>query len=184
MSWLYASLSEDIMAQIVGYSTAMEIWNALNQIYFASSMARFTELRTKLQTLKKDGLSAGEYIQRLKSICNSIAAIGEPVSEKGHLIYLFNGLDSRIGEFLREEKHKGIGEESNCNQGCPAPEFVRLSSLGLSSCEVQWILVYGVKPSPKRNSVSNSSKNGTAEYLIEGKEGTNDHSVIHKCAEI
>ena len=33
MSWLYASLSEDIMAQIVGYSTAVEIWNALNQIY-------------------------------------------------------------------------------------------------------------------------------------------------------
>ncbi|RVW62572.1 Kinesin-like protein KIN-10B [Vitis vinifera] len=42
---------------------------------------------------------------------------------------------------------------------------------------VQWILVYGVKPSPKRNSFSNSSKNGTAEYLIEGKEGTNDHSL-------
>ena len=100
MSWLYASLSEDIMAQIVGYSTAMEIWNALNQIYFASSMARFTELRTKLQTLKKDGLSAGEYIQRLKSICNSIAAIGEPVSEKGHLIYLFNGLDCEYNSFV------------------------------------------------------------------------------------
>ncbi|KAJ9700302.1 hypothetical protein PVL29_005888 [Vitis rotundifolia] len=48
MSWLYASLSEDIMTQIVGYSTAVEIWNALNQIYSASSMARVTGLRTKL----------------------------------------------------------------------------------------------------------------------------------------
>ncbi|RVX06354.1 hypothetical protein CK203_023575 [Vitis vinifera] len=33
MSWLYAFLFEDIMAQIVGYSTTVEIWNALNQIY-------------------------------------------------------------------------------------------------------------------------------------------------------
>ena len=33
MSWLYAFLFEDIMAQIVGYSTIVEIWNALNQIY-------------------------------------------------------------------------------------------------------------------------------------------------------
>ncbi|RVW36198.1 Retrovirus-related Pol polyprotein from transposon RE2 [Vitis vinifera] len=73
--------------------SAVEIWNALNQIYSASSMAQVTELRTKLQTLKKDGLSTSEYIQRLKSICNSLAAIGEPVSEKDHLIYLFNGLD-------------------------------------------------------------------------------------------
>ncbi|RVW92528.1 Retrovirus-related Pol polyprotein from transposon RE1 [Vitis vinifera] len=93
MSWLYASLPEDIMAQIVGYSIAVEIWNALNQIYSTSSMVQVTELHTKLQTLKKDGLSASEYIQRLKSICNSLTAIGEPVFEKSHLIYLFNGLD-------------------------------------------------------------------------------------------
>ncbi|RVW86735.1 Retrovirus-related Pol polyprotein from transposon RE2 [Vitis vinifera] len=92
MSWLYASLSEDIMAQIVGYSTTVEIWNVLNQIYSTSSMAWVTELHTKLQTLKKDGLLVGEYIQRLKSICNSLAAIGELVSEKDQLIYLFNGL--------------------------------------------------------------------------------------------
>ncbi|KAL6332321.1 hypothetical protein AAG906_004885 [Vitis piasezkii] len=77
MSWLYASLSEDIMPQIVGYSTTVEIWNALNQIYYASSMARVIELHIKLQTLRKDGLSVGEYIQKLKSICNSLAAIGE-----------------------------------------------------------------------------------------------------------
>ena len=48
---------------------------------------------TKLQTLRKDGLSVGEYIQKLKSICNSLATIGELVFEKDHLIYLFSGLD-------------------------------------------------------------------------------------------
>ena len=100
MSWLYASLPEDIMAQIVGYSIAVEIWNALNQIYSTSSMVQVTELHTKLQTLKKDGLSASEYIQRLKSICNSLTAIGEPVFEKSHLIYLFNGLDREYNSFV------------------------------------------------------------------------------------
>ena len=100
MSWLYASLSEDIMAQIVGYSTTVEIWNVLNQIYSTSSMAWVTELHTKLQTLKKDGLLVGEYIQRLKSICNSLAAIGELVSEKDQLIYLFNGLYCEYNSFV------------------------------------------------------------------------------------
>ena len=33
---------------------------------------------------------------------------------------------ARIGEFFREEKHKGIGEESNCNQGCPGMLLVIL----------------------------------------------------------
>ena len=47
----------------------------------------------------------------------------------GELFWLSGG-DSfwaaRIGEFLREEKHKGIGEESNCNQGCPGMLLVTL----------------------------------------------------------
>ncbi|RVW78467.1 hypothetical protein CK203_050482 [Vitis vinifera] len=71
----------------------VEIWNTLNQIYSTSSMALVTELHTKLQTLRKDELSTNEYIQKLKSICNSLAAIGKPVYEKEHLIYLFNGLE-------------------------------------------------------------------------------------------
>ena len=56
--------------------------------------------------------------------------------------------------------------------------------IGIIFFVVQWILVSRVKLSPKRHSFSNSSKNGTAEYLIEEEEGTNGHSVVHKCAEI
>ena len=63
-------------------------------------MAWVTELHTKLQTLREDGLSAGEYIQKLKSICNSLATIGEPISKKNHLIYLFNGLDGEYNPFV------------------------------------------------------------------------------------
>ena len=88
------------MAQIVVYSIAVEIWNTLNQIYSTSSMALVTELHTKLQTLRKDELSTSEYIQKLKSICNSLAAIGKPVYEKEHLIYLFNGLEREYNPFV------------------------------------------------------------------------------------
>ena len=63
-------------------------------------MVRVTELHTKLQTLREDGLSAGEYIQKLKSICNSLATIGEPIFKKNHLIYLFNGLDGEYNPFV------------------------------------------------------------------------------------
>lgn len=56
--------------------------------------------------------------------------------------------------------------------------------VGIVFSVVQWILVSRVKLSPERHSLSNSSKNGTAEYLIEEEEGLNDHSVVQKCAEI
>ena len=45
MSWLYASLSENVMTQIVGYNAA-EIWLALGQIYAFASMARLIKLCT------------------------------------------------------------------------------------------------------------------------------------------
>ncbi|GMN71348.1 hypothetical protein TIFTF001_053389 [Ficus carica] len=93
MSWIYASLTEEVMGQIVEYTTALEIWNALEQIYSSASMARIIELRNQLQFLKKGRMTAMEYIQKLKSLCNTLAAIGVPVSRNDNLIYMFNGLD-------------------------------------------------------------------------------------------
>ncbi|KAJ9698935.1 hypothetical protein PVL29_007820 [Vitis rotundifolia] len=72
----------------------------LAEIQSASNELVVTELRTKFQMLKKDGLLTGEYIQELKSICNSLVAIGEPVFEKNHLIYLFSGLDREYNPFV------------------------------------------------------------------------------------
>ena len=40
----------------------------------------------------------------------------------------FWGLEERRFFDRREEKHKGIGEESNCNQGCPG---MILATLGI-----------------------------------------------------
>lgn len=38
-------------------------------------------------------------------------------------IGIFGGLEERRFFDRREEKHKGIGEESNCNQGCLGQSF-------------------------------------------------------------
>lgn len=81
------------MTQIVGYNNANEIWLALSQIYALASITRLLVLRAQLQSLKKGDMSALDYIQRIKGQCNSLATIGEPISIKDKLIYIFNGLD-------------------------------------------------------------------------------------------
>lgn len=88
------------MGQIVEYTTALEIWNAIEQIYSSASMARIIELRNQLQFLKKGGMTAMEYIQKLKSLCNTLAAIGVPVSRTDNLIYMFNGFDAEYNPFV------------------------------------------------------------------------------------
>ena len=75
MSWIYVPLTEGIIAQIVGYFFAFEMWNTLAQIYSSTFMARLTELHGKLQQIKKECLTAMEYIQEFKSICNNLAGM-------------------------------------------------------------------------------------------------------------
>ena len=54
------------------------------------------ELCTEIQSIKKDGLI---YVLKLKNIANKLASIGEPVSDRDQLIYLFQGLGAEYNPF-------------------------------------------------------------------------------------
>ena len=41
-----------------------------------------------------------DYIQKLKSLCNTLTSIREPASRKDHLFYMFNGLDKEYNAFV------------------------------------------------------------------------------------
>ncbi|KAF4399954.1 hypothetical protein G4B88_021168 [Cannabis sativa] len=75
MSWLYASLFDSMLGQIMGFNTIAEIWVSLERTYPAASFVRSFEFRTALQNLKKDGLTASAYLQKLKTLCNTLASV-------------------------------------------------------------------------------------------------------------
>lgn len=58
--------------------------------------------------------------------------------------------------------------------------------IGIGFALVQWVIVSKVTVSVDSKSSSSGAdgKNGYAESLIEEEEGINDHSVVHRCAEI
>ena len=45
-------------------------------------------------------MSAAAYINKLKSLCNSLAAIGEPVSRNYYVIYMFNDFDQKYNSIV------------------------------------------------------------------------------------
>ncbi|XP_062118762.1 uncharacterized protein LOC133832434 [Humulus lupulus] len=100
MSWLYASLSDGMLNQIIHFQTASAIWASLEQIYIAASFAWVSEVRTTLQNIKKEGLTTFAYLQKLTSLCNTLASLDNPVSPQDHLIYLLNGLGSDYNAFV------------------------------------------------------------------------------------
>ena len=52
-SWIYSSLTSEIMGQIIGYQTSHEAWFALENFFLASPKARVMQLRLEFQTTKK-----------------------------------------------------------------------------------------------------------------------------------
>ncbi|RVW62843.1 Retrovirus-related Pol polyprotein from transposon RE2 [Vitis vinifera] len=75
LSWMYSTLNPDIMGQIVGFQTSHEAWMALHKIFF-SSKARIMQLRLEFQTTKKGGDSMLDYILKMKTISDNLAAVG------------------------------------------------------------------------------------------------------------
>ncbi|RVX17039.1 Retrovirus-related Pol polyprotein from transposon RE1 [Vitis vinifera] len=100
LSWLYSTLTPDIMGQIVGFQTSHDAWMALHKIFSASSKARILQLRLEFQTAKKGADPMLEYILKIKTISNNLAAIGEPVKEIDHILQLLGGLGSEYNSIV------------------------------------------------------------------------------------
>ena len=57
-----------------------------NEIFSSSSKAQIMQLRLEFQTIKKGGESMMEYILKLKTISNDLAAVGEPIKETNQIL--------------------------------------------------------------------------------------------------
>ncbi|RVW58393.1 hypothetical protein CK203_113255 [Vitis vinifera] len=68
--------------------TSHEAWMALHKIFYASSKAQIMQLRLEFRTTKKGGDSMLDYILKMKTISDNLAAVGEPVKDRDHILQL------------------------------------------------------------------------------------------------
>ncbi|XP_047331239.1 uncharacterized protein LOC124934779 [Impatiens glandulifera] len=94
LSWLLSTLSESILAQVVGESctTSKAFWSALERTFASQSQARLMQLRLQLQTVKKGLLPMAEYLQKIKSIIDSLVGAVQNISQQDFILYVLGGL--------------------------------------------------------------------------------------------
>ncbi|XP_010496781.1 PREDICTED: uncharacterized protein LOC104773814 [Camelina sativa] len=92
-AWLLGSLSEDILAEVTGTTTAQELWNALARHFNKVSSSRLFELQGKLQSSEKLERPMSEYLRDIRNVCEQLASIGSPVPEKMKIFAVLRGLD-------------------------------------------------------------------------------------------
>ncbi|KAF5462645.1 hypothetical protein F2P56_018633 [Juglans regia] len=89
-----SSLSESILAKVVGATTSREVWSALEKMYSSHSRARLSTTRRQLSTVTKGGMTISDYFQTVKSLADTLAVIGHPLPDAEIVSYLLGGLDS------------------------------------------------------------------------------------------
>ncbi|KAL4376814.1 hypothetical protein GQ457_02G042250 [Hibiscus cannabinus] len=93
-SRLLASISISILPSLVSCRTAFEIWEKIQQVFSVSSTTKIMHLHCSLKNLRKRDQGMREYLVQIQSVCDSLAAYGNSLSETMHISAILSGLPS------------------------------------------------------------------------------------------
>src|SRR3954470_18336538 len=82
MSLISATLTEPILATVIGCTSSADMWSILDEYFSQHSNANRADYKTKLANLKRGSRSVSEYLSEAKSLSDALAAIGDPVPDE------------------------------------------------------------------------------------------------------
>ena len=92
LGWILSSLSEYALSRVVGMTSSQQVWCALEKHYASRTKVRVHHLKLELQSLQKGDLSMSDYLQKAKTLADSLAAAAQDVSEEDLIEFILNGL--------------------------------------------------------------------------------------------
>ena len=107
LSALISSLTESLIAQVVGYFTSCEVWTALERLFASHSHAHIMQTHFQLATLKKGGSSMTDYFQKFKSLSNTLVAAGQPLNEFESVFFVLVGLGTNFDSIVTTISTRG-----------------------------------------------------------------------------
>ncbi|CAH9089472.1 unnamed protein product [Cuscuta epithymum] len=92
-SWLFATLSRDVLIDVRDLKHSFGIWERLESRFMSASLARSMELKHMLNTIrKKPEQSMDSYLREIKILVDDLACINCPVSQLDMLKAIIIGL--------------------------------------------------------------------------------------------
>ncbi|CAN0879761.1 Retrovirus-related Pol polyprotein from transposon RE1 [Linum grandiflorum] len=97
--WLRSTLSERSLSLVVRATTAHLAWQMISSSFQSQTRARRMQLKVQLQSLSKGSLSMLEYLEKKRSIADSLADDQHVVSDEDLIGHILAGLDSTYNAF-------------------------------------------------------------------------------------
>ena len=91
-SWLFGTLSEEVLGHVHSLETSRQIWISLAKNFYKSNVPRQFSLRRSFQVINIKDKPFSTYCREFKAICDSLSSIGKPVDESMKIFGFLNGL--------------------------------------------------------------------------------------------
>ncbi|XP_012435443.1 retrovirus-related Pol polyprotein from transposon RE1 [Gossypium raimondii] len=101
LTWIFGSLSEPVLSQVVGSTTAIDAWTKLQTTYASGSRVQIRSLKNSLHSLSRDTDSIVTYMDRAKRIYDQLLALNQPISEDDLVDHILRGLGPEYRPFTR-----------------------------------------------------------------------------------
>lgn len=93
LSFVLGSLGREVLAQVAAQDTAANLWAAIEAMYASQNRARVVNTRLALATAQKGNQTITEYVGKMRTLGDEMAAAGRPVEDDDLLTYILTGLD-------------------------------------------------------------------------------------------
>jgi histone deacetylase 1/2 len=99
-TWLLSTLSDGVLPRVLSCRHAHEVWDKIHKYFNSVLKSRARQLRSELKNTKKLSRSINEYLLRIKTIVNSLTAVGDFVSESEQVDSILEGLPEDFNSFV------------------------------------------------------------------------------------
>jgi histone deacetylase 1/2 len=118
-SWLYGSISEDILDTIMAQDqTAYEAYALIRNLFLDNQLTRAVYLEAQFRAIVQGDLTVTAYCHRLKALSDALADVGQPVTDQTLVLTCLRGLNPRFSDIT-----------TLVTMQVPAPTFLQTRSL-------------------------------------------------------
>ncbi|XP_012829361.1 PREDICTED: uncharacterized protein LOC105950540 [Erythranthe guttata] len=97
-SWICGTISDDLSSMVLSKaSTASDLWTAISSFFTDNKDYRAIQLEEKFKSLKNGTLSIHDYCQIMKTTADSLADVGNPISDEQIVLQTLHGLPKNYG---------------------------------------------------------------------------------------
>ena len=93
LSFVLGSLGREVLTQVAAKETTVELWSAIEAMYSSQNRAWVVNTRLALSTAQKGSQSITEYVGKMRTLGDEMAAADRPIEDDELVEYILTGLD-------------------------------------------------------------------------------------------